>query len=137
MILRDELKKIIQEEGDYKEFEYKGLHCIIRRVRPMCHLCGYVEIPKTLLEKPDDWYEDRINVHGGVTYVGDLPVEEKKKIRVIGFDCAHIYDLVPQLYIQLNMNPLDGDSYRDMDFCQKECEHMADQLLEYDEVFRS
>lgn len=130
---KNELIRIIQEEGDYQEFDYQGLHCIIRRVRPMCHLCGYAQIPKQLLDKKDDWFEEKIEVHGGVTFVGDLPVEEGKKIKFVGFDCAHIDDLVPQMFIQMGMRLYD-ETYKTMDFCVNECKYMAKQLLRFCEA---
>lgn len=46
-MLDPKYKSVIENEGNEKDFEYKGFECHIRRVNPEYsgHLCGYIEIP--------------------------------------------------------------------------------------------
>jgi len=72
---REELNTILQKEGNYKAFEYKGYKCRILRMGEgmypeyrLFHLCGYV-----LLTKEDRCYGKECDtipytVHGGFTY---------------------------------------------------------------------
>lgn len=72
---REELNTILQKEGNYKAFEYKGYKCRILRMGEgmdpeyrLFHLCGYV-----LLTKEDRCYgkdADTIpyHAHGGLNY---------------------------------------------------------------------
>jgi hypothetical protein len=108
---------------------------------------GYVKLPKHLEgEKTsyDDFYD--IEVHGGVTYVGDLREDEGTWV---GFDTAHCgdgknFDLVREVFgEELDAEELDyisykeeleyefsdnNDIFRDEEYVTKECEKLAEQL---------
>lgn len=129
---KEELFKLIEEEGECLNFDFKGYKCEIQRHPTMKHLCGYV------LVDSDHWlygkdYEDieskySIYSHGGLTYSRNS--EEMWKI---GFDCAHLYDLVPANY---NMEVLTGintihpkDVYRDMKYVRQVLEAMVTDII--------
>lgn len=73
-----EYKEILEQEGNEKEFEYKGYKCRILRIEPetMGHLCGYIEIPfehELYQEEYDDiekHYDWNLPAHGGLTFSG-------------------------------------------------------------------
>ena len=117
------------------------------------HLCGYISIP---LDHP--WSEKDTSigcdVHGGCTW----NETEKDGKRWIGFDCAHYDDIQPsmivyenkmmqenaeyretrrlleelfsQLGIDRSRNKLFRKTYKNVDFCIKQCENLVDQMLE-------
>lgn len=72
------------------------------------HYTGYVQVPED--RKVD---EEKIDVHGGVTFsLGKLPLSEDKG-KWIGFDMAHY-----------------GDEYKqDIAYAKGECERMAEQVM--------
>ena len=133
---KDELMRIIMEEGLYKEFTYRGVKCFICR-KPLGHLCGYVTIRKDE-KRPLRKANPSLKVHGGITYngpLGDVYLTKAKdrNRHVIGFDCAHLplHDYVPGLEHHEDDTPL---NYRTMDFVENECKSLVDQLLEVCEV---
>lgn len=80
------------EERDNKMWEYRGIQCEIYRNRSGV-LCGYVQVPIDHC-----WYGKHYNaieaeVHGGLTFAETFD----GGVFIIGFDCAHLYDLVPSL----------------------------------------
>lgn len=97
------------KKGEARRLKIMGLHAVMRRTE-MGHLCGYIEIPKGHpyynkdYDANGEWqtvmtdghggrYQIKfpaIEVHGGVTYAGDL--SEKKGKFFWGFDCAHYGD---------------------------------------------
>lgn len=103
-----------------EEFEHAGLRCIIRRGH-MGHLCGYVEAPRghPLFETPASACEC-LDVHGGVTWAGTLEPEESGWL--IGFDCAHGWDLIPAIEFTYR------NAYRDIDYVRREVRSLADQV---------
>jgi hypothetical protein len=83
-------KETLLEEGEYKGFHYFILH------NRNGYRCGYIIVPPE-----HEWfgleYDDiGADVHGGLTY-GELEASEywleHKGKHIIGFDCAHLYDL--------------------------------------------
>lgn len=109
-----------------------GLRAVILLVRGSHH-CGYVEVPEHL-GKPD--YDEspimEINVHGGVTYAGDLDEMDGKY--VVGYDCAHYGDLMkcPEELKGTSMEHsfmYSEGIWRDVDYCINECESLANQLV--------
>lgn len=78
-----------------------GYPCIIQR-NPRGAWCGYVGVPEThpYFGKK---YDDRvinIEVHGGLTFsdfCGNVIcyIPNENKVWLLGFDCAHINDVVP------------------------------------------
>lgn len=109
-----------------------GLRAMILLVRGSHH-CGYVELPEHL-GKPD--YDEspimELNVHGGVTYAGELPEMDGKY--VVGYDCAHYGDLMkcPEELKGTSMEHsfmYSEGIWRDVDYCTNECESLANQLV--------
>ena len=85
------------DEPDNAMFENQPFIGEIRR-HALGHLCGYVHIP-TYLKKyfvDKDEYNTicSFDVHGGINY--NQKCSGHKKCFVIGFDCAHLGDLIPQ-----------------------------------------
>ena len=137
---KEDLEKIIKEEGDSFDFEAFGLPCYLMRNKSLGHWCGYVQVPKDsrLFGKNYSFYsasengisklEQAINdlaVHGGLTYAGDRKQDGN---HWFGFDCGHFGDLC--LY-QLDYNL--GDScaiYRDKEYVIEECKNLAKQIKE-------
>lgn len=122
--MKDVLEKI-KQEGDKKEWIYtceNGIEfkCYIRRVLRSGHLCGYVH-----LTTDNDYYgyeydDIPVDCHGGLTYAS-----EHENEWVIGFDCAHYGDLQPFHNYGILGN---YGIYRDMEFVQKQCESICEQL---------
>lgn len=80
-------------EPDYKEFEYKGYKCEIKRNISKA-LCGYVNVPLDskageFLNKNKE-LDEVLNAHGGITYS-----EKVNGYLRIGFDCNHYCDYAP------------------------------------------
>ena len=127
---RDELVNIISKEGDVKEFTYMYFKCEVLR-SSLLHLCGYIYIPKwhplyKSFENEESLYNLNLSVHGGITYS-----EKDEKNLVIGFDCAHLGDLTPSLYINLNRTAINNnETYRDMEYVINETKNLAQQIHE-------
>ena len=130
---REELNAILQKEGNYKAFEYKGYKCRILRMGEgmdpeyrLFHLCGYV-----LLTKEDRCYGKEYDtipytVHGGFTYSSHRLHNQPEEWWRIGFDCAHACDI--SLPYQLN-SELSSAVYRTMDYVEEELKRLVDQVL--------
>lgn len=137
------------DEPDKKQWLDKetGLPCLIVR-NPMGALCGYVGVSKEHPLFNKDYDEVGVEVHGGLTFSdfcqegGKICHEvcegEDDKVWWLGFDTAHLGDLVPNMeYIRKN-NPSMGqfrdmgrlDVYRDLDYVQLQCRYLAKQLKE-------
>lgn len=142
-----ELAKKIAKEGNKKEFVYKGYKCLIFRNPDMQFLCGYVELPKGHRYYKKLYDNIPIKVHGGLTFSGDgmrYPdfIQQKDKW-YIGFDCAHAWDLLPTYHRDELTNTMlksmtgilegysdeRGNTYKDMEFCTKECKKIVNQLI--------
>jgi hypothetical protein len=113
-----ELKKKVASEKNSDFFIYSGLICKIQRAGELLHLCGYVYIPEghPLFGKGYD--EIDIDVHGGLTFS-----ERVGKYWLIGFDCAHMGDIVPYMYFKNLM--INQGEYRDWDYVDNELKSMA------------
>jgi hypothetical protein len=110
-----------ESEPDHHLFESHGYVCEIRRHPNFGTLNGYVYIP---LEHPiaqSKMPEDELNVHGGITYW-----DERNGAFVVGFDCAHVGDLIPKE----RMLRHEADTYKDIAFVINELENLAQQLKE-------
>lgn len=97
--------------------ECKGYEVVVKRIgySPFNYwYCGYVRIPEDhkFYGKDDDDLYDYIDVHGVLTFSGELDGEEGY---FIGFDCNHSYD-----------NP----SVQDEEYTLNECYFMVEQLME-------
>ncbi len=131
---REELNTILQKEGNYKAFEYKGYKCRILRMGEgmdpeyrLFHLCGYV-----LLTKEDRCYGKEYDtipytVHGGFTYSSHRLHNQPEEWWWIGFDCAHACDI--SLPYQLN-SELSSAVYRTMDYVEDELKQLVDQIMD-------
>lgn len=109
-------------EPDNLKFEHIGLKCEIMRVPKLGHLCGYVELPKNHIwnEFTDENF-GFINVHGGITYCF-----QQGGSTIIGFDCAHVGDLIPSRnYTTFGTQ----DSYKDIDYVMNECKSLVQIIL--------
>lgn len=111
----DLINKIIKEEGNLINFEYKNIQCFLKR-NYLGSLCGYCKIPFKL--KIDLVL---IEVHGGITYN-----KYSDGYTLFGFDCNHWGDYTP-------FYPTFNSIYRDKEYCIQECKNMVDQILELDE----
>ena len=111
-----ELDKIIKNEGDLIEFEYKEIPCVLKR-NLLGALCGYCKIPSYIGININ---ENDIYVHGGVTYIGKWDEYD-----VFGFDCAHSGDYTP-LY------PFYCTVYRTKEYCIDQCISIIDQIIKLD-----
>ena len=113
---------------------YKGYHCIVRYLynetifmkslpkefRDLYHwYCGYVSIPKSssLYGVDIDDVICSLDVHGGITYAGNLPTECEKDEFFLVFDCNHYGD-----------NP----NVQNKDFVLSECKKLVDQIIDLD-----
>lgn len=121
--------KIFKEEGNIRKIEYRGMRGVILRIRPESsgHLCGYVKISKGKSKPHYDEYNSKgIEVHGGLTFSGELPEMEGYWI---GFDCAHSGDLMPMSQGRDLWESL-GYTYKDMSYVEGELRHLIDQVKE-------
>jgi hypothetical protein len=119
-------------EADVCIRKYKGVILFVRR-GPLRALNGYVGVPFAVPEEKSS----ELEVHGGITYQSSGPpcsvdvhpfLDVKKYSSWLGFDCAHLGDLIP-LYSSTH-----GDIYRDMTYVQAETESLADQLIALEKV---
>lgn len=131
----ESLREKIQAEGDRKLFTYKGYQCKIRRHNALLHLCGYVKLPESspFYEKDYGTIEEMtdydIPAHGGLTFAGF----DRDGDYIIGFDCAHAWDIVPQMvFDRYQTTCLNDGVYRDMDYVTTNLEELVDCLIEYE-----
>lgn len=119
--LREEIMKKVEEEGNFYSFNYKGMHCELRRPCPsetrMFHWCGYVATG--LNECITRNQASELEVHGGVTYN-----DEYKGKYFVGFDCAHSGDISYLWNEVLNSY----GKYRDLNYVINEVQLLADQV---------
>lgn len=124
-----ELKEILAEEGNEKDFEYKDWQCHIRRVglEWSGHLCGYIEIPTThglhgkSYDEIEQHYDYELPAHGGLTFSGEVEGNYW-----IGFDCAHLGDLSP-CYLDDDWSFRNySDIYKDMQYVTNNIKEIID-----------
>lgn len=118
------LYKLIEKEGDYKEFEYKGFQCMIHRVPMMKHLCGYVEVTP-MMEIPLEIVLENIHSHGGITYKGEM---SDKEGFWIGFHCGHFTDIIPEVFKDISHIRHNWE-YRDMEYVESILMVMVEEML--------
>ena len=121
-----------ETEPGFSDFidEDTGYRCYILRHPELKHLCGYVGLPKEheLYGVKNTFLN--LEVHGGVTFTGELKRPYKVNYAV-GFDCAHAGDYSPYFLPLLGMNRVIGDeTYKDIDYVTNECKKLAKQLKE-------
>lgn len=78
--------------GIIRQWTHAGLTCVLRHGASDCP-CGYVEVPEghPLRDKGELHAYDALDVHGGVTFFGQLP--EMPEALFVGFDMGHVFDL--------------------------------------------
>lgn len=148
----ESMEEVWKNEPDRVEFEAHGFPCLIVRNK-MGALCGYVRVASDhpFHGKNYEEIQDSINVHGGLTYsdhsqnkICHTPKPgEPDDIFWFGFDCAHAWDLTPEVYemekpggilhdmkirFQRLEAPLPRVIYRDIPYVKAECERLALQL---------
>lgn len=130
-------------EPDEVYFNYLDFECCVKRVfvkEPGTvkdyyfggHLCGYVQIPSFHLYFDKAYNEMEIECHGGLTF------GQRDFGYWIGFDCAHHDDIIPTT-VQLNKkSPIYSclcnffnkkQSYKNIEFCIKECKNIVENLI--------
>lgn len=100
--------------------KYRGYDIIIKLYglfkppNPKRWFCGYVRLPDghVFYGHDDDMIADYINIHGGVTFAGELAGYDGF---YVGFDCAHRGD---------------DPSVQDEKYTLNECMRLVDQLTE-------
>lgn len=102
--------------------EFGGEMMCARR-RPTGHWCGYVAIPPG-----HPWYgrhydDIPVEVHGGLTYARH---DSEHHFYWVGFDCAHVGDLIP--FMAEKYGPMPGDVYRDLGYVKSEIIRLARQI---------
>ena len=118
------------DEPNREEFKHAGNRCLILRHDELGHLCGYIGVQRghPCYGKEDDRipYDDLfpIEVHGGLTYskVGDGETWPAG-YWWLGFDCAHAWDRVPYMPVEL------GGTYKNFAYVRRETEHLAEQVM--------
>lgn len=106
---------------------------------PMGSHCGYVGVPPEHPAHGMDYDQpllEDIEVHGGLTYASKPPLQEGSDYWALGYDCAHLGDLVPSISTALNVYRMfdegiegaNGDVWRDEAYCTGQCESLAEQL---------
>jgi len=139
--MTDEHKKQWENELDYYHFMNieTGYAIVIKRHPSLKHLCGYVSLaahhPLYNKSHMESDVFDKLDVHGGVTFTGILDGEhnsnDKLKLFLVGFDCAHAGDFIPHMSEELRKDKLEvcGDEvYRDVNYVILECIKLAKQL---------
>lgn len=120
--------EIISGEWDMipirQEFKYRGYTCVIAKAN-LGHLCGYVKIPKSLINKANYYeLESNIRVHGGITFTG---------FGHIGFDCNHTHDFTPAVHNHSFVASLARcgvkPKYRDSEYVTSQLKNVVDQMI--------
>lgn len=145
-----------ENEPDHIEFCYRGFPCIIHRAHPvnpenpkdvLGHLCGYVGVPPSHPFHGKRYNEVPVEVHGGLTYAeksGRSFCCEKGDAWWLGFDCAHLGDLVPgiwemrqpggilhEIHSRYEHCKIPEDAYRTIAYVKNEIRNMVKQLEKY------
>jgi hypothetical protein len=113
-------------EPDEEHFYHNRVPCVILRNYSGA-LCGYAGVYKNHPYHGDDYDNHHLDVHGGLTFSGDLKnLVGEPGVWYFGFDCAHGFDLVPGLDAIFHES---NGTYRGIDYVRKETKKLADQLL--------
>ncbi len=139
--MTDNNKPWEKENNRYHFFDnVSGYDIFIYRHSRMKHLCGYVKLPESHplfgINHMDSDVYDKIDVHGGVTFSDTLNTRHNLDVHydtdfLVGFDCAHAGDFVPELSEELVRG---NEVYRDIDYVVAECIKLARQLKEMEDL---
>lgn len=136
---KKEFEKIIKDEGNFEKGTMFGLPFIIWRNPKMKFWCGYVGVPKDSRLNGKRYYistesenglsnlEKAINdidVHGGLTWAGELGDKSGDDIWYFGFDCAHSGDAYMLDYLRFG----EKNTYKNKAYVMTEIEALARQL---------
>lgn len=117
-------------------------YCVALRNPQFGNWNGYVQI----VDGCNDMKEDDVNVHGGITYSGELPLGDRAMYdhiyvnigimepnTFVGFDCNHIYDFSPGFSVSpwtsMDMKSARAEGiYRNKEYIKKEIKKLSDQL---------
>lgn len=126
-----------EQEPDRDQWVHAGFACLAIRNR-LGAWCGYVGVPNghPAYEKDYDNVEPYPEVHGGLTYASPCSAHichvpepgMPDDVWWLGFDTAHLGDLVPGMEALV---PTSGDfphSYKNLAYVKAETERLADQL---------
>jgi hypothetical protein len=129
-----QLQELVAREGDEREFEDSGYHCIVHRDRGAGYWSGFVGIPDT---HPYHGiaYDDveEIDIHGGLEFSGPQ-IESghgRPGLWYFGFDCDHFDDVTPKELSSLDPVSLSlkrTASYKRVEFVEQEVRKLAGQL---------
>ena len=126
--------KIITRNGhtaELFEWTFEGLRCSAVYKDNVGFFCGYIEVPKQLCHKTETWFENEIDVHGGVTFYDKPAPFYDDDVRVIGFDCGHACDSAhPSSEYGKRYPDVNYGTFRDLNYVRGECEKAAKQLNE-------
>lgn len=119
------LLRVIESEGNVDGGVAHGLPWRLHR-NLMGNWCGYVGVfHDHPMYKAKGEMESELNVHGGVTFSGDVPEWGHGEIWWIGFDTSHFYDA--QL-IEFSSPSGPIGTYKNKSYMREECEKLAEQL---------
>lgn len=131
--MRNEEYVTWKKEPDEYEFKHLGVKCLVVRNESMGHLCGYICVGRShpVYGIDYDQLSPYFSPHGGLTYAGHLRGDQSEW--VIGFDCAHYGDLIPNMASMGIIN--ESDEYRDIGFVIDEIKNMVSDLIEQRDQF--
>ena len=119
------------DEPDHVEFEAHGFPCVIRRHVSFGTLCGYVGVREDHPLFAQGKRGCPLPAHGGVTWAGrGRRANLANGLWWFGFDTCHAWDLVPGFLGTGLLEHFANDKcvYRDLAYCRRECEQMAEAL---------
>ena len=134
------------DEDDRYEWrdETTGLPCLAKR-NHLGVLCGYVAVAPGHRWHGVAYDAVPVDVHGGLTYADGCDVEagichtpapgEPGDVWWLGFDCAHIFDLVPSMLAHEAAMPeslFERCSYKTIGYVTAQCAHLASQIQKAD-----
>jgi hypothetical protein len=129
-----QMRERMGAEGDRREFELHGYHCLIVRDAAAGYLSGFVGVPRGHgLYGVDHADLQGVTVHGGFEYSGPAPHEQPERPNVwyFGFDCDHLDDICLRdlvAFDPISFGVKRTASYKDMEFVDREVRRLAEEL---------
>lgn len=130
----DKIKEMVYQKNRKRELlcsdEYNGFKFYVMNLGT--HPTAYVEIPKESYAYNKGYHEleDKIDVHGGLTYSDDfLDISDDERIKgwFIGWDYSHYNDYIG--YEEIFMFDMCGKKWTTEEII-KECKNVIEQLVE-------